>query len=210
MSKSIQELLKYSILAEKKGFVNACEGNISILDRDENTMYLTPSQTRKLWLDEEQISVIKDGEQVAGLPRSSEYLLHKAAYDARPDCTAVVHCHTPYITAFAYLNKTLKLECSTAFIACKEIPCLPYGKPGTDKIGAGISELLKDHNLINLANHGCLCVGKDLATTFNLLEMIEASVKVWTIAKQFGEPVRIPEYDELYAEIAASNQYVQL
>ena len=103
-------------------------------------LYITPSGTRKCFLDTDMIAVVKDGEQVGGsVKRSSEYLLHEAALRARPDCNAVAHIHAPYLTAYAYCGKSISFKCSTTFalVFGEEIPCLPYGEAGTVHIADG-------------------------------------------------------------------------
>ncbi len=80
--------------------------------------------------------------------------MHEAALRARPDCNAVVHAHAPYLTAYAYCNKSIAIKCSTTFgLLFGDIPCLPYGEPGTKHIADGIEDAMKEHELVLLANH---------------------------------------------------------
>ena len=159
-----EEIVYYAKLLDQKGLVNPLEGNISIYDRENNKLYITPTGIRKSFLTEEKIAVLQNGIQIDGeLRRSSEYLLHEAALNARPDCRAAVHTHAPYLTAFAYCNKDIKLRCSSTFaLLFEDIPCLPFGQPGTPHIANGIDKAIKEHDLILLANHGCLTVAPTL------------------------------------------------
>lgn len=159
-----KEVLYYAKLMDEKGMVNTLEGNLSILDRETGKMYITPSGTRKRFLNEDKIAVVntENGEQIEGtVKRSSEILLHEAALKARPDCNAAAHIHAPYLTAYAYCGKDIKLKCSTTFsLVFEEIPCLPYGLPGTIHIADGIEDAIKDHDLIYLAIMGVLLLEK--------------------------------------------------
>ncbi len=139
-------------------------------------------------LTEKDIAVLQDGEQIEGyLKRSSEYLLHEAALKARPDCNAVVHTHAPYLTAFAYCNKDIKLRCSSTFaLLFEDIPCLSYGQPGTKDIANGIEDAIKEHDLILLGNHGCLTVAPTLEKAIAILEAGEEVMKIYTIASSIG------------------------
>lgn len=197
-----QELVKYAKLLDKKGFVGTLEGNISIYDREEGLLYITPTTKRKGYLEEETVAVLKNGVQIGGnLKRSSEYLLHEAALKARPDCNAVVHSHVPFLTAYAFCNKPVEIKCSTTFlIAIKKIPCLPYGQPGTPDIYHGIDDALKESNIALLANHGVVCVGKDMESCVALLETAEEVMKTYFIATKIGTPYNISE-----AEIESLN-----
>jgi L-fuculose-phosphate aldolase len=197
-----EELISIAKFAEQKGFVNAYEGNISLIDRLTNKIYITPSGTRKLTLTEDQIAVVdQNGNQIEGSrKRSSEIKMHKAAYDLRPDCNGVVHAHCPYLTAYAMCGMSIVANCHEEFLVTRDIPCIPHGKAGTEKIFDGLKGVIKDHDLILLGNHGALCVGKTLDRAFMIMEAMENTVKSYTIACQIGKPKMIPDWDELYAK----------
>jgi L-fuculose-phosphate aldolase len=192
-----QEIVFYAKFLDAKGLVNPLEGNISIFDRETGRLYITPSGTRKSLLTSDQIAVVKDGVQIEGTrKRSSEYLLHEAALRARPDCNAVVHTHAPYLTAFAYCNKPIQLRCSTTFgLLFEDVPCLPYGQPATKAIANGIEDAMKDHDLVLLANHGCVCAGIDLEKAVAFLEAGEEVMKIYSIAKSISEVQDISQKD---------------
>ena len=88
-----QQLADFAHILEQKRLVTALEGNASVIDRQTRLTYVTPSGRMKLLLEKEDICVMNAaGEQIGGRGRrSSEYLLHEAVYQARPDVTAVVH-----------------------------------------------------------------------------------------------------------------------
>ena len=64
-----KEVLYYAKLMDEKGMVNTLEGNLSILDRETGKMYITPSGTRKRFLNEDKIAVVKDKEQTGNKSR---------------------------------------------------------------------------------------------------------------------------------------------
>lgn len=190
-----KEVVFYAKLLDEKGLVNTLEGNISILDRETDSLYITPSGVRKRFLNEDMVAVLKNGEQVEGsAKRSSEYLLHIAALKARPDCDAVVHVHAPYLTAYAYCGQDIKLKCSTTFsLVFEEIPCLPYGEAGTVHIADGIEDAIKDHDLILLGNHGCVAVGKTMEDAVKIVEAAEEVLRIYHLTKSIGEVKNIPD-----------------
>jgi L-fuculose-phosphate aldolase len=61
-----KEIIYYANLLEGKGLVNSLEGNLSMLDRTAGELYITPSGTRKAFLTEDMIAVMKDGSQIGG------------------------------------------------------------------------------------------------------------------------------------------------
>lgn len=184
-----QELASYAKLLDEKGLVNTMEGNLSVYDRANDLLYITPSGTRKSFLDDGKIAVLHGDEQIDGsLERSSEYLLHLAALKSRPDVNAVAHLHAPYLTAYAFCGKSVKIKCSTTFtLLFEEIPCLPYGMPGTPRIADGIEEAIAAHDLILLQNHGVVAVGPDLEYAVSLVEAAEEVLKTYSLARQIGE-----------------------
>lgn len=197
-----KEVLKYAHLMEKKGYVDALEGNISIYDKENNKLYITPSGKRKLFLTEEDIAVLdfETEEQIEGnFKASSEYRLHKAALQVREDCTAVVHCHSPYLTAYAVQCKPIVIRSNTIFaIVGGEIPCVPFGQPGTVEIAHGLNETLSDRDACLLGNHGVVVVGETLEKAVAYHESLEKAVQVDAIAKSVGTPVEIPNADAFY------------
>ena len=142
-----QQLADFAHILEQKRLVTALEGNASVIDRQTGLTYVTPSGRMKLLLEKEDICVMNAaGEQIGGRGRrSSEYLLHEAVYQARPDVTAVVHSHCPFLTAYAlrYQNFDVPETCSLREVFT-HFTCLPYGKPGTHEIHRGIGEALAD------------------------------------------------------------------
>lgn len=183
-----EQVVLYSKILDQKGLVNSLEGNISIYDRENDLLYVTPTSTRKEFLKPEDIAIMKGDDQVGGNKRrSSEYLLHKVALAARPDCNAVVHVHAPYMTAYAYCNKSIDIRCSTTFAILHDgIPCIPYGLPGSLDITNGLSEAIQGHDIVLLANHGLVCVAKTLEHACAVVEATEEVLKIYNLAKTMG------------------------
>ena len=59
-----ENIVFYAKLLDKKGLVNPLEGNISVYDRDNNKLYITPSGTRKSLLTEKDIAVFEGRNQI--------------------------------------------------------------------------------------------------------------------------------------------------
>ena len=174
------ELTKFSRLAEEKRFVNSLEGNLSVIDRATGNIYITPSHKAKCFLTPEQICVIApNGEQISGTEKkSSEFYLHQAAYQARPDITAVIHCHTPYLTAYALAYRDfVPRKDSFLYQIFSTIQCLPFGEHGTHAIHQGIEDALRGRPVALLGGHGVVCVGADLEDAIGLMEAAENYAK---------------------------------
>ena len=193
----IEEIIYIGKEMDKKGMVNAYEGNISFKDREEGVMYITPSGKRKIELVPSMIAVIDDeGRQIAGeFKPSSETPMHTRSYELRPDANACIHCHSPYLTAFALCRKPVVCNCYSEFIMLTggDIPVVPFGKPGTLEIVEKLGDYVDHRNIVLLANHGSLCVGPDLKTAFNRLDSAERIARILSIAKTVGEPADLDE-----------------
>lgn len=195
----IDEIIRIGIQMDQKGMVNAFEGNLSIKDRETGLLYITPSGKRKIELTPDMIAVLdEDGKLIAGrFKPSSELPMHTHSYLMRPDVNAVIHCHSPYLTAYAICNKPVVCRAYAEFmmLAGDMIPVVPYGKPGTDEIYAKMGPFLKNHNIVLLGNHGPLSVGPDLATAFNRMDSSERIARIINIAKSVGELSDLPDYE---------------
>ena len=171
---------RFSRIAEEKGLVNSLEGNLSMIDRTTGNIYITPSHKAKSLLTPEMICVVSpSGEQIGGTgKKSSEFFLHEAAYKARPDIGAVFHCHSPYLTAYAFAYRDFETDPKTFLHQIfGKIPCLPYGEHGTHEIHNGIEQALDGRPVALLGGHGVVCVGEDLEDALGLLEAAENYAK---------------------------------
>jgi L-fuculose-phosphate aldolase len=195
----IEEIIYIGKEMDRKGMVNAYEGNISYKDREEGLMYITPSGKRKIELVPDMIAVIDgEGHQIAGkFKPSSETPMHTRSYELRPDANACIHCHSPYLTAYALCRKPVVCNCYSEFIMLTggDIPVVPYGKPGTLEIVEKLGPFIKRRNIVLLANHGSLCVGPDLKTAFNRLDSAERIAMILSYAKRVGEPQDLDDYE---------------
>ena len=175
-----ESVAKFSRIAEEKGLVNCLEGNLSVIDRRNGNIYITPSHKAKSLLTPEDICVVSpEGEQIGGTgKRSSEYFLHEAAYKARPDAGAVFHCHVPYLTAYAFAYRNFETDPSTFLHQIfGTITCLPYGEHGTHDIHKGIEDALCGRPVALLGGHGVVCVGQDLEDAIGIMEAAENYAK---------------------------------
>lgn len=176
---------------DEKGFVNAVEGNISI--KKDGLLYITPTGCSKAWLTEDMIAVVdENGNQIEGLPPSSELAMHVATYAKRAEGSigGVIHCHPTYLTCYAICRKPV--ECSFYAehgVVFGTIPVAPYGTPGTDEIHAGVGSLFGQSDIVLLANHGVLAVGQTLEDALAAVEAAEHSAVIYTACKSVGEPV---------------------
>ena len=175
--------------------VNMFEGNVSA--RLDDRVFITPSQVDKEIMTAEMIiETDMSGNiiyQPEGLKPSSEIKMHLEVYRIRPDVRAVVHNHSTYATAFAVNAMPLSSEALTEMnLTFGEIPVVPYGTPGTEKIYKDFDKYLGNLRAVLLANHGVLAFGSDLTTAYSNAEAVEKIAQTLFIARQMGQESKIP------------------
>lgn len=190
-----KDIVECGALMSESKLVNAYEGNISI--KKDKLIYITPARRSKKNMTEDMVTVIdtRTNTQVGGLYKaSSEYLLHENLYLMREDAVAVIHCHSPYLTAFAVCGQPVVTKAYPEMIAIYgEIPVAPYGRPGTADIYAGLPPIMKNHDVALLSNHGVVAVGKNVWDALHKLEAAEAIAKVLLLSKLVGTPKDLPD-----------------
>lgn len=186
-----EQLALFSRIAEEKGLVNSLEGNLSLIDRQTGNIYITPSHKSKCLLTPEQICVVApNGEQIGGTgKKSSEFFLHEAAYQARPDIGGVVHCHSPYLSAYAFAYRDFETAPDTFLHQLfGTITCMPYGEHGTHGVHQGIETALDGKPVALLGGHGVVCVGADIEDALGLVEAAENYARTVWIQSHMTNP----------------------
>ena len=175
--------------------VNMFEGNVSA--RVGDRMFITPSQVNKEIMTTDMI-IETDLEgnivhQPEGLRPSSEMKMHLEVYRVRTDVKAVVHNHSLYATAHAINNVPIVSDALTEMnITFGQVPVVPYGTPGTDRIYCDFDKYLGNYSAVLLANHGVLSYGQTIEKAFSVAEAVEKVAQTLYIAKQLGTPSPIP------------------
>ncbi len=166
-------------------------GNLSVCDRKQGLLAITPSGVDYFDLSAEQVVVVDlEGQPVEGdCKPSSELGFHLALYRQRPEITAVVHTHSVYATTIACLNWELPPVHYLIGFSGHKVPLAPYATFGTEQLAANITAAIGDHNAVLLANHGLVAVGTTLGRAFATAEEIELVARIYYQACSIGEPV---------------------
>lgn len=191
----------------QKGFLAACDGNISI--RVEDEIWCTPTGVPKKYLKPEQIcSFDINDKQIYGRP-SSERKMHLAVYQTCPTARAVVHAHPPHAIAWSVFAPNLKelpgRSLSELILAAGSIPFVPYARPGTAEMGEVLKPYLHDHKLMILRRHGALAWGDNLMEADIGMDRLEHTAEILHKARCLGELSELPE-DEVKALVTMRGQ----
>lgn len=187
-----QQLLDYGRRLLSDGLTTGTGGNLSIALRAEKLIALTPSGIDYDKLKPEAISLIDfNGHRLQGAPPSSEWYLHLALYQNRPEINAVVHTHSRFATALALLHQPLPACHYLIGVAgCKEIRVAPYATFGTEELAQKtVTALGANDRCILMANHGLIAIGNDLEQAYNTALYIEEVAELYHRAQAIGKPV---------------------
>ena len=131
------------------------------------------------------------GHGIAGRKQpSSEWHMHSAIYQKRPDVNAIVHVHSPYATGVACTRKPIPaFHYMVTVLGGDTIPCAKYATFGTEKLARNVVAALGNLKACLLANHGQIAVAGDLATAFRYAGEVENLARQYCISLLSGDPV---------------------
>lgn len=178
----------------ERELIVANAGNVSArAGRDR--FLTTPSGICKGWLEPGDLVVVDgQGRKLAGSrPPSSEFEMHRVIYEERPDVNAIVHAHPALATAFTVAGRNLGEPILTeGLLTIGVIVTAPYATPGTPAVGAGLRDLVRQHDAILLAHHGAVTCAKDLETAFWYMEIVEHTARTYLAAEALGGARALP------------------
>lgn len=195
------EIIKYGKKLGEKNMTPATSGNISV--RCGENVLISGSGTCLADMEQNDIVLIdKQANVIEGTKKaSSEKNLHNAIYAMRPDINAIVHCHSPYVSAFAVAHVPLsKPIISENVFYFGEIPLAPYALPGSDKLVENTAPYFVKHNAVLLANHGIIIGADSLKNAYYLMETAETFAQIYLNSMLLGGAKELskPEIDEIY------------
>ncbi|WP_432451938.1 MULTISPECIES: 3-oxo-tetronate 4-phosphate decarboxylase [unclassified Agarivorans] len=177
----------------ERGYATGGAGNLSV--KLPNGHFLaTPTGSSFGRLVAEQLSVVDiDGHLISGHKASKEVAFHLAIYRNNPDCNAIVHLHSTYLTALSCLdNLTVEnaIRPFTPYYVMRigQLPVLPYLRPGDPKIAEDLGKQAADYRAFLLANHGPVITGSDLVDAVDNAEELEETAKLMFLLKDY--PIR--------------------
>ena len=196
MNQNIKEnVQRIAQKSSREGLVAGTSGNVSCYDREEELLYITPSNLDYREMRPEDIMVIRlDGSVVEGKHKpSSEWRLHAEIYKHKQDVNSVIHTHSPYATGFAIVGERIPLVLveMLPFLG-GDIPVAEFGLPGTDEVGIHAANAMKCRNAALLENHGVAAAGKTVEQAYLRAVYVEDAAKAYHFAKLMGTPKRIP------------------
>lgn len=167
---------------------------------DDERMLLTPTGLAEQ-LRAETLAVVRHDGHVedGGISASTSEIvgMHTAFYRARDDVAAVIHTHSPHLTAFALAHRPLgcRYEALLRHGQAQAVPVVPWAPRGSDASTRGIGEALAQHpgsRAVLLANHGVLVGGPSAVAAAKLLVVLEEAAAAEVRAAALGGAKDLP------------------
>lgn len=177
------EMVKLGESFFQRGYATGSAGNLSLL-LDDGTLLATPTGSCLGELDAERLSKVSlSGEWISGDKPSKEVSFHLSIYRNDPDCKAIVHLHSTYLTALSCLeglDTQDAIKPFTPYVVMRvgKVPVVPYYRPGDARLGEDLAKLASRYKAFLLANHGPVVTGKDLRAAADNMEELEETAKL--------------------------------
>ena len=172
----------------ERGYATGGSGNLSV--RLPNDTYLvTPTGASFGRLIADELSLVDiEGNLLKGNKPTKEMAFHLALYQSNPNCNAVVHLHSTYLTALSCLqnldmDNAIKPFTPYYVMRIGQLPVIPYLKPGDAQISVELAKRAKEYRAFLLANHGSVVIGNDLEDAVNNAEELEETAKLIFLLK---------------------------
>jgi L-fuculose-phosphate aldolase len=198
-----KEVLEAAQRMARRGLVVGTSGNVSMrLDSLEGreALAITPTGLYYDSLTVDDIAIVDfEGQRMEGNHTSSiETMLHIGVYRARKKVSAVIHTHPIFGSILAVTGIEIPpiLDDQVTYLG-GEIKIAPYALPGSQELVQNVVSALGPRNALILANHGALCVGRDMKEAFTNCEMLEKTARVYLAALATGKVNTLR--DEAYA-----------
>lgn len=168
------------------GLVIGTWGNVSVRVGDQ--VVITPSGANYDLLTEADMPVIDLATGAyEGAKPSSEKGLHLAVYRQRKEINAVIHVHSPHASTLAAARKELPpVLDDVAQLIGPSVRVAEYALPSTDKIVRKTMRALRGRMAALMANHGAICLGRDLEEAYLCCQVLEKGCKAFIEAEFLG------------------------
>lgn len=193
-----EALVEAGLKLLKQGLVSRTWGNISI-KVNENEMLITPSGKFYEDLNPEDMVLINfrtNQYDKSGIKPSSEFKMHSGIYLDRNEVNAIIHTHQMNASTCAAARREVPAVLDDlAQIVGPSVKVADYALPSTKKIMKAVVKALRGRNATLMANHGAVCVGRDIDEAFVVCQVLEKGCKAFIEAEFLGGAKHINKFE---------------
>lgn len=176
----INEFVHQARRVGSAGLTICSSGNLSWRVGDKALVSGTGSWVPDLTPDKVSIVRIATGEVLNGVRPSMESTFHLGVMRERADVNVVLHFQSPFATTVACMDPrptNFNVTAEVPIHVGREIPVIPFYRPGSPELAKAVVEAMKDHNSIFLAKHGQVVCGKDFNQAFERAMFFEMACR---------------------------------
>lgn len=182
----------------EQGLVSRTWGNISIRVNDEE-MLITPSGKFYEDLGPDDMVLINyktNTYNKSGIKPSSEFKMHSGIYIDRKQVKAIIHTHQMNASTCAAARREVPAVLDDlAQVVGPSVKVADYALPSTNKIMKAVVRALRGRNAALMANHGAVCVGRDIDEAFVVCQVLEKGCKAFIEAEFLGGAKHINKFE---------------
>jgi len=178
---TVKEFVEACRDAARRGLVRCSSGNMS-LRLDSNRMLITASRSWMEHLTADGICVcrISDGTSPDDKRPSVEIGFHAGILRCRPEVNVVLHFQTPCATALASRDTE-----DVNYFVIPEVPFyigpvarVPYEQPGSEVLADAVTDAMRTHDMVTIANHGQVTAADSLAHAIQNASFFELACEI--------------------------------
>ena len=167
-------LCHYGARLSRNGLNAGGCGNLSTRSRRGDAIYITPRGVDKAYLTPRSIRRVElQASDAAVQEVSIEFPMHRACYRASASIGAVVHTHSPALTALPLRGIDLAQLLPEMPTAVGGVRYLAYAEAGSNALAEAVGAGVGDAALLLLERHGAVAVGEDLGQAVRRMEFGE-------------------------------------
>lgn len=197
LQKQKELVIESGLKLVREGLVARTWGNVSLRVDDEN-MLITPSGRKyeDLTLEDIVLVNIHTSNYEGSIKPSSEHKLHSEIYKTRKGVNAVIHTHQMNASTCAAARREVPpILDDMAQIIGPTVRVAPYALPSTKKIVRKTVQALKGRMAALMANHGAVCIGRDIDEAFVVCQVLEKACKAFIEAEFLGGAKGINKFE---------------
>lgn len=198
----IQGFIEACHEAGRRGLMRCSSGNLSLrLDGERILISGSRSWLGRIRPEELAVCRLADGELIEGARPSVETGFHAGILRTRREMNVVLHFQSPCATALACMDPARIHYHVIPEIAyyLGTIGQVGYVTPGTAALAAAVIEVMRDHEMAVLRNHGMVTAARDFDTAIQNAEFFELACFVILHGRDKAVPLEPEAVDQLMA-----------
>lgn len=207
----IEEFVACARKIGEYGLTVCSSGNLSIKINDNEVLVSgTGSWVPELTADNVSVVSFPDGKVLNGVRPSIESVFHLGVLKERaPEVNCVLHFQSPYATAVACMKKrpeNFNFTAECPIHVGREIPMIPYLRPGSPELAEQVIAALKEHDSAMLLKHGQVVCGKDFRQALERAMFFEMACRIAVLNGDNIDPLTPTEIGDIDKYILAKSK----